>query len=384
MLQIGLSEIKAIEAEVQSSEDYISLSQGAIKVGGIPTEVKKHLQEVLNTDKTDYYQSAWGIMPLRERIAQHLSTEHGASFDAKNILVTHGAMGGIATLLLTLLEAGDEVILPEPTYPAYKNIIGVSRANTVYVSCLKNDETTGESVGWEIDVEKIKAARTSKTKVLIFSNPCNPSGAIIPLETLQELVSWCEKEGIYLIVDEAYDDYIFDGSFHSVGPLVLQSDFVIRVGSFSKSLSMSGWRIGFLVVGESLSRTMGITQDALLNCPNVLAQYAVLYALDHPEFRMRFRTIIEQNRDRAIAQLQPLFEKNIFSLSNPAAGFYLFLRTLESDSFDLCTSILRHAKVGLIPGRAFGPSGSPFLRLCYARQPEVLCEGIERIIKFFN
>ena len=384
MLQIGLSEIKAIEAKVQSSDDYISLSQGAIKVGGIPLEVKKHLQEVLNTDKTDYYQSAWGIMPLRERIAQHLSTEHNVAFAAKNILVTHGAMGGIATLLLTLLEAGDDVMLPEPTYPAYKNIIGVARANPVYVSCLKPDEVTGENVGWEIDVEKIKTARTTKTKVLLFSNPCNPSGAIIPLSTIEELAIWCEQEGIYLIVDEAYDDYIFDGSFHSTSPLVLQSDFVIRVGSFSKSLSMSGWRIGFLVVGESLSRTMGITQDALLNCPNVLTQHAVLYALDHPEFRMRFRKLISQNLDSAINLLQPLVDQKVFSLKTPAAGFYLFLRTTERDSFDLCTSILQHAKVGLIPGRAFGPSGLPFLRLCYARQPEVLNEGIKRIVRFFG
>ena len=378
MLQIGLSEIKYIEARVQTSSEYISLSQGALRVGGIPKEVKTYLQEVFNTDKTDYYQSAWGIMPLREKIARKLSERYDCSFSEKNILVTHGCMGALSSILLTILEKGDEVILPEPTYPAYEKIVSVARAKSVFVSCLKNN------IEWELDIEKIKFAKTSKTKVVLFSNPCNPSGAMVSKSKLEELVNWCEENSVYLIVDEAYEDYVFEEQFESITPFVLKSKFVIRTGSYSKSLSMSGWRIGFMVVSESLSRVIGIAQDALSNCPNVIAQYAVLYAIDHPEFVRKFHNRIEQNLNLSVTMLQPLVEQKVISYKKPPAGFYLFLKTKERDSFDLCMSILNNVKVGLIPGRAFGPSGDSFIRLCYARTQDVLKEGINRILKYFG
>lgn len=367
MLQIVLSEIKKIEAQVQQ-DGYVSLSQGALKIGGIPQEIKCHLQQVLETDKTDYYQSAWGIFPLRERIAEHLSRDHNVCFSHRNVLVTHGCMGAISTLLLALLDEGDEVILPEPTYPAYKNIVGLARGKHRFV-CL--------------DMDEIVKARTSKTKMMILSNPCNPTGELLSKSMLEALVQWCDEHKVYLIVDESYDDYIFDGDFFSATPFVLQSSFVIRTGSYSKSLSMSGWRVGFMVVSDELSARMGVTQDALLNCPNVIAQHAVLYALDHPEYTARFHGVVRANRDIAVKGLQSLVDRGLLSFSVPAAGFYLFLKTKQRDAYDLCLDILKHAKVGLIPGRAFGPSGTPFLRLCYARQREVLLEGIDRITRYF-
>lgn len=367
MLSIELSQIKSIEAEVLKHADYISLSQGALRVGGIPEEIKLYLREVLRTDKTDYYQSAWGIMPLREKIAETLGVSH------KHVLVSHGCMGALSTLLTTLVEKGEEVILPEPTYPAYKNIVRVVRGKPVFVSCKKSD------FDWELQIDAIKAARTDKTRAVLFSNPCNPTGEVIGVEKLQELIRWCETHGIYLIVDESYDDYIFDETFCSVTSFVPHSEFVIRTGSYSKSLSMSGWRVGFMVVPETLSCMMGITQDALLNCPNVIAQYAALFALDYPAFRHKFRDIVQKNRDFTVDAM-----RDTFAFKTPAAGFYLFFKTDEDDSFELCQRLLHEAKVGVIPGRAFGPSSTSFLRVCFARKPDVLAEGLDRIKRFFH
>jgi len=376
MAEVGLSEIKRIEAKVQSGSDYISLSQGALKVGGVPVEIKRFLQQVLNTDKTDYYQSAWGIMPLREKIASYLSTQNNVSLSFKNVLVTHGCMGAISTIVLRLLSTGDEVLLPEPTYPAYRHIINLAGGQEVFVGSLAGG-------AWFLDIEKLERARTSKTKMILFSNPSNPTGSIVSKEILEELLAWCEKHRIYLVVDESYDDYIFDGELFSATSMVNKSDLVIRTGSYSKSLSMSGWRAGFMVVPEMLSNSMGVTQDSLLNCPNVIAQYAVLYALDHPEFSSRFHKIVKRSRDDAIRLLEPLVEKGVLTFDVPPAGFYLFLKTQKSDSFDLCIDILNRARVGMIPGRAFGPSGKPFIRLCYARERDVLFEGIKRLIEYF-
>ena len=136
MLQISIPEIKRIEAIAKSSNEYISLSQGALRIGGIPQEIKNHLKQVLNTDATDYYQSAWGIMPLREKLAEKFSTKYSCNLSYKNILVTHGCMGAIASIILTVLEKDDEAILPEPTYPAYANIIKVARGKPVFVSSI--------------------------------------------------------------------------------------------------------------------------------------------------------------------------------------------------------------------------------------------------------
>lgn len=372
MLKVGLSSIKFIEAIVQENSDYISLSQGAIRVGGVASDIKENLREVLRTDKTDYYQSAWGIRPLRDKIAKKLSIENNVKISSSNVLVTHGCMGAISTALLTLLERGDEVILPEPTYPAYKNIVSVARCKSVFIS-----------MPYGIDVDEIKKKVTSKTKVIIFSNPCNPVGYITSYDVLKELVSFCEEKGIYLIVDESYDNYVFEGHIDSATKFVPDSNFVIRVGSYSKTFSMSGWRVGFMVVPESLSNFMGTTQDAVLNCPNVIAQYAVLYALDSEKNMKELNRVVRRGRDVAVEMLKELVDENILSFNIPSSSFYLFMKTNESDATELCKSILSNAKVGLIPGKAFGPTGAPFIRLCYARNEDVIIEGISRLKKFF-
>jgi aspartate/methionine/tyrosine aminotransferase len=381
MIELELPEIKRIEAIVKSSDEYVSFSQGALKTGGIPSAIKKHLKDILHSDVTDYYQSAWGILPLREKLASHFSQEHKTKLTSKNIIVTHGCIGALSSLFFSILEKGDDVLIPEPTYPAYKNLTHICRCNPIMIPSI--DENN--SPHWNISLDKIKAAATPKTKILIFSNPCNPLGTIVPKEILLGLKVWCEQKGIYLIVDESYDNFIFDDyEFFSATSLVADSEFVIRTGSFSKSLSMSGWRIGFMVLPESLSTNVGITQDAFINCPNIFAQYGVLYALDHPECMEQLHLSVLRARDITVSLLSPLKERNIISYQTPPSSFYLFVKTKEKNSFDLCMDILKKQKVGLIPGNAFGESSSSSFRLCYARTEEVLHEGLQRIISYFT
>ncbi len=381
MLNLQLSGIKKIEAIAQSSPEYISLSQGALRVGGIPQQIKKHLQEILNTDKTDYYQSAWGIADLRKKLSKVLSKEK--EIPVNQIIVTHGCIGALSTLLFTVLDQGDEIIIPEPTYPAYEKLAHLVRAKPVFVSCKKNLQDANPENQWELNVEKIKQATTTKTKIIIFSNPWNPLGIIVPEKTILELKSWCEEKKIYLVIDEAYKDYAFDENYKSYASLVTDSKYVITTASFSKNMAMSGWRIGYMIVPPELCQRLGTTQDALLNCPNVPAQYAALYALDHPEFTKEFHDIVKSNLQLAEKMLAPLVEKNIFTYQKSKGSFFLFLKVDFDDATDLCMSILNKAKVALIPGKFFGKSGESFLRLCYARDREVLREGLERLVKYF-
>ncbi|MFA6534901.1 MAG: pyridoxal phosphate-dependent aminotransferase [Candidatus Babeliales bacterium] len=382
MLQIPLSGIKRIEEVVNSSNKYISLSQGALKIGGIPAPVKQFVKTILDTTKTDSYGSSFGLKELRETIAQIQSARYNNTITPSQVLPTHGGIGALSLVFLNQLEAGDEVIIPEPAYPSYAILAQTARAKAVFVSCLK-DSGDNSKVMWEIDVDKIKAATTPKTKIIVFSNPTNPTGLVIPKSTILELLDWCEQKGIYLIVDEAYRDYFFDESFESMLSIAGQSERLITISSFSKNMAMSGWRIGYLVAHESLIPALSGIQDALLNCLNNTAQYAAMYAMTRPDLVEELAKKVQAGKDAAVSCMQPLVDKGIFSFEIPKGGFFLFLKTDQADATDLCLSILNKAKVGMIPGSTFGTSGKPFIRLCFARDAEVIETGIDRLKKYF-
>jgi aspartate/methionine/tyrosine aminotransferase len=238
-------------------------------------------------------------------------------------------------------------------------------------------------VSFNLNLEKIKKATTSRTKIIVLANPGNPSGMIVPLATLKELLAWCEQRGIFLVVDEAYRDYTFVPEYQSVLPLVSQSEWLICANTFSKNMAMSGWRIGYLVVPQRIIKALAGMQDTLLNCLNNTAQYAAMYALDHPELTAVFHRMVKKNRDLTMLLLQPLVENKIITTIDPQGGLFMFFKTEHADATDLCMSILQKAKVALVPGQSFGPSGAPFLRLCYARDTLLLQEGITRLVSFF-
>lgn len=381
MLEIPLSGIKKIEEIAKSSSEYISLSQGSIKVGGIPQQIKRHVQGLLDTDQTDYYESCWGLKPLREKLAETLSARYNTDITINHVLPTHGCIGGLSLIYLSILSPGDEVIIPEPAYPAYTILAQASRATPVYVSMF-NAQADGTDL-WQLDIEKIKAATTPKTKIIVFSNPCNPLGIVVPQSTIKQLLAWCQERSIFLVVDEAYRDYAFDGQYESSIPLVTQSEWLISAQTFSKNMAMSGWRVGYLVIPLRLNKIFAGMQDALLNCLNNTAQFAAIYALQHPEFTQEFHKIIRHNRDVTMERLKPLIDNKIIQLQKPAGGFFAFMKTELPDATDLCMSILHTAKVSLVPGSSFGPSGKPFLRLCYARETHILEEGLDRLVKYF-
>jgi|GEM_PF-1226365 len=384
MIQIRLPELKRLEVIAQNTPGCISFSQGALRIGGIPKEIKEHMKDVLSTDQTDYYQPGVGMMALREKLARTLSAQHNISLSAQNIIVSHGGIGAITTICATLLDAGDEVIIPEPAYPPYKNVVSICKANPVFVTAYDEVQDSSGEVSWPLNIQKIKDAITTKTKMIIIANPSNPTGSCLTAQDLIDLKNLCEKNEIYLVSDEVYDNYVFTGQLASATPLVCQSKFVIRTGSFSKSLAMSGWRIGYLVANADIIMAMSGVQDALIVCPSVFGQHSVLYALDHPEFLNRHHAGVSKSRDIICGMLQPLMDKEILVYSKPMSGFYLYLRSQHADSTELVISILEKAKVAMVPGKDFGPSSGRYMRLCFARSPEIVQEGSERLLKYFG
>jgi aspartate/methionine/tyrosine aminotransferase len=381
MLKLDLPKYKEIESISRRSEGCISFSQGAVRIGGTPRLIKEHIQQKLESDVFDYYQCVGGIQPLREKIAQKLSEKHQIVINPEQVIVTHGSIGGITAVCLTLLKEGDEVIIPIPFYPSYRNIVLFSKAIPVFTEGYTKKDNV-----WKFDLETIKQAVSSKTKMLILSNPSNPSGVTLTKEELLSLKSWCEDRKIYLLSDEVYDNYIYEGDFNSYTPYVNSSDYIIRIGSFSKDYAMSGWRVGYVVSPEVLTSKLIAVQDGTLCCPNVIGQYAALFALEHEYLIQEQISVVKGNRDLAWQLLQPLIGKGIFSFSKPQVGIFFFMQTPFEDSEQLVMDILHKAKVALVPGSDFGVSkqACSSVRLCFARPEADLREGIQRLLKYLG
>lgn len=384
MLRLVLPDIKKIEARAQSTPGCISFSQGALRVGGVHEQIHQHVQQLLNSDTVDYYSNVAGIHPLREKIAQKLSREHNITLTPQEILVSHGGIGAFAAFCLTVLEQGDEVLIPEPTYPVYANVIRTARATPVYVSAFVEVAQPDGQTRWKLDIDRIKEQATAHTKMVVYPNPSNPLGAVVERDAVAELVRWGTEKGIYIVSDEVYDEFIYDGNHGSIMPFIAESPFALRLGSFSKNYAMSGWRIGYIVGARDLYDAVLAVQDALLVCPSTIAQYAALYALDYPEL---IKSSVEKVlASKAIAQemLKPLVEQGYISYAQPSGSFFLFLKTQQVDSTALATDILEQVKVALVPGKDFGPSGAPYMRLCFARDPELTREGLKRLQHYFG
>jgi len=381
MLHLTMPRYKNIETIAKSGPDYISFSQGAVKIDGTPQVIKDYIRDLLQTDVVDYYQPVSGIYPLRQQIAEDLSVKFKCLFTPEHILITHGSIGGITNACLALLKSGDQVILPEPGYPSYHNIIKFAKAEPLLVQCfvMKEDQ-------WVFDVEKLTEAVTLQTRMIILSNPANPCGICLGEKDILYLRNFCEQRGIYLVFDEVYDNYIYEGCFCSGTSFVLESEFVIRTGSFSKDFAMSGWRIGYLVASQPLISSFTAIQDGTLCCPSVVGQHAALFALKHKKLIENQVKAVKSNLDLICYLLQPLVEKEILSYVKPQAGIFLFIKTSFDDSENLVMDILQKKKVALVPGKDFGScfDAKSHIRLCFSRQESVVREGMRRILQYFQ
>lgn len=384
MIRLDQPEYKRIEFIAQSGPDYVSFSQGALRTGGVPQAIREYAREILTTDAADYYTHPLGIALLREKIAHKLSLHYNIQVNKEHISVTHGSINAISSLCLALLNIGDEVLIPEPTYPAYVNIVKIAKAQPVFVQAFVEGMQQDGQKKWKFDVDRVKKATTVHTKMIIIPNPANPCGVCLTNSELLELKQWSEQHGIYLIFDEVYDNYIFDGAFASGTALAVESELVFRIGSFSKDFAMSGWRIGFIVAQPSILPALMAVQDGLICCPNAIGQYAAAYALDHYHLMKPQIEQISRNRLLTVELLEPLVRAGILSFIKPDAGFFYFLKTEQEDTTQLVNDILDKAHVALVPGKDFGPSGKSYIRLCYARNEGLIHKGIERLINYFK
>lgn len=337
-----------------------------------PANIKEAAKKALDQGVTAY-SSNYGDIRLRRAIAEKLERMNHLNVDpTKEIMVTCGGEEAVAAALFALLEKGDEVLIADPSYIPYSSLTKIAEAEPVYVPL-------DEKNGYCFDLEKLEAAITNKTKLLILCTPGNPTGTMMDEESLRRLAEICCRHDILVLADEAYEQVLYDGNKHiSIASLPGMWERTITVQSFSKTYSMCGWRIGYLVAPAELMRIVVRAHQTVAMNACSFGQLGALEALTGPQDSL-YAMLAEFDRRRLLLY-NGLKELDI-PCSRPQAAFYLFpdIGEFGMDSFTFAELLLDKYGVATVPGVEFGKNGENHLRISYATSFEDCQMGLHRI-----
>ncbi len=345
-----------------------------------PQRIKDAAIKAMEDGHTGYTMAA-GIVPLREAVGKWIKDFSGLDYAANEIIVSNGAKHSLYNTLQTIIDVGEEVIIPAPYWVTYPALVKIVDGIPVYI------DTTSES-NFKITPEQLQAAITDKTRAIILCNPSNPTGSVYSKSELEAIGEIVLKNDLYVISDEIYSRLVYDGfeyvSFPSLSPELKKK--TILVEGVSKSYSMTGWRIGFTAADKELISGMGKLQSQMTSNPSSISQYAAIEAItgsqnDVEEMRKTFSA-------RREYLLNALNKIDGVKAENAKGAFYLFPdfssyfgksydETKIEGSMDLAMYLIAEAQVATVPGSVFGAEG--FMRIAYATSMENLEEGIKRI-----
>ncbi len=328
----------------------------------------------LETGHTQYSSNA-GFIELREEISKYLSSKFDLHYNPENeILVTVGGSEGIDAALRALVGPGDEVIIPEPSFVAYKGCTGFTGATPVTIELKQEDD-------FKLTAKQLEAAITDKTKVVIIPFPNNPTGAIMGKEDLYELVQVLKDKDIVVLSDEIYCELTYEGKHTSIASFPEMKDRTLVINGFSKSFAMTGWRLGYACGHKDLINEMKKIHQYAIMCAPTTAQDAAIEALQNSEDDVMMMSK-EYNRRRRVAI--DGFRKAGFSCYEPKGAFYVFpcIKKTGLSSEDFCEKLLIEKKVLVVPGTAFGECGEGYVRACYASSMDNIIEAMKRIKEF--
>lgn len=318
------------------------------------------------------YTVALGLPELREGIAQLYKTRHGLNLDPSRVVVTTGSSCGFILAFLAAFDAGARVALADPGYPAYRNILGALDLDIVRVE-------TDLTSGYQPTPQHLEQA--GHVDGVLVASPANPTGTMLSREEIAALCGYCRDNGATFISDEIYHGLTYSGP--AVSALEIFDDAIV-INSFAKYFSMTGWRIGWMVVPETMVRTIENLAQNLFICTPHVSQVAALGALDSVEELERHRTVYDNNRARLLEALPKLGFTDIA----PADGaFYIYadISRLSNDSQEFCSKLLNEAGVAATTGLDFDPvRGNRTIRFSFARTEEEIAEGIRRLQKFLG
>lgn len=322
-----------------------------------------------------HYTPAAGLPALREAIAGYYAERYGVSVSPARILVTPGASGALQLVLLALAGPGDRVMICDPSYPCYRQVISLSGARPLLVP-------VGPETGYGLTAGLAEAAWAPGVRAVLVATPANPTGALSSPSELRALHALCRARGAALVVDEIYQGLVYEEKDHTV--LGLGSDGLFAINSYSKYFGMTGWRVGWAVAPADAVDTLERLAQNLFIAAGTLAQRAALaaFAPETLDILEQRRALFRDRRDRLLPGLRGLG----FGVGNPAGAFYIYARLPESialDSMVYTTRLLEEEGVALAPGADFGErDASRHVRLAYTRDTAELSESLERLAEF--
>lgn len=324
-----------------------------------------------------FYTSNAGLLELREEICKYTDRRYKVAYDPKKeVLVTVGGSEGIDAALRSMLNPGDEVIIPEPCFVSYVPCVELAGGVPVTI-CLKNENQ------FRLQKEELEAAITDKTKLLILSYPNNPTGAIMEREDLEALAEVIIKHDLYVISDEIYAELTYNSGHVSIASLPGMRERTIVINGFSKAFAMTGWRLGYALGPAMIMEQMTKVHQFAIMCAPTTSQYAAIAALRDCEkdvshmresYDQRRRFLLHEFKEMGI----PCFE--------PYGAFYMFpcIKEFGMTSEEFATKLLNAKKIAVVPGTAFGECGEGFLRISYAYSLEELKAALGRIKEFIE
>ena len=324
-----------------------------------------------------HYSSNAGFIELRKEISNYLKRRFNLSYNPEDeILVTVGGSEGIDLALRALVGPGDEIIIPEPSFVAYKGCATFCGATPVIINLRQEDD-------FKLTADLLEKAITPKTKVVLIPFPNNPTGAIMTKEELKEIVEVLKDKDIIILSDEIYAELSYDKDHYSIASFEEVKDKTLVINGFSKAYAMTGWRLGYVCGHPVLIDALKKIHQYALMCSPTTAQFAAIEALRHGDDSVREMSR-EYNRRRRI--LVNGFREMGLECFEPLGALYVFpcIKSTGLTSDEFCERLLLEENVLAVPGNAFGECGEGYIRACYASSTEDLIEAVKRIKRFVN
>jgi aspartate aminotransferase len=383
---VPLSGIIRIRDMMYSVADPFRLDQGDVSFDA-PETVKTAMARAIAENKSHYLQTN-GLPRLRELLAAKLRDRNRIPIDdAEDVLVTNGGIHGLYMICLALLEPGDEVLIPDPSWPPAAGNILAARGRPVPYRLV-------EAAGWRPDFAELEANITARTRVLYVNSPNNPTGGVLTRDDVERLAAIAREKNLWVISDEAYEDVVFDGEAISIASLPGMYARTVPLYTFSKSYAMTGLRLGYIAVHDAAMR--GRAKKVLFYTASNVAsvvQFGGIGALEGPQDCIHaFREELRARRDlfyRGVAEL----DGGVFSGRPPAGAFYAFLRidpawgkaaTGGSLSWRMVEYLIKNGRIGCVPGVDFGANGEGYVRFCFARDRGELTGALQSMKELFG
>ena len=342
-----------------------------------PANVSEAGIAAIRLGKTKYTAPA-GIPQFREIIADHAGNKRGLKIDPTQVVVGSGSKPGLFFPTLALVAPGDEVLYPDPGFPTYEAMIRVAGGIPVPIPLQEENQ-------FSFDLDVFDAKISDRTKLIVLNSPGNPTGGVIPFEDLKHIAEKASEQNCWVLSDEIYTQLVYDSATaHSIAEIDEMLDRTIIVDGFSKTYSMTGWRLGYMIAPVALAERLELLITHATGCSAAFTQYAGMEALTGPQdFVAEMVTEYQRRRDRMVELVNAIPGVHT---QKPQGAFYVFpnVKAFGLSSKEIASRLIDEAGVAILAGTDFGSGGEGYIRLVYAVSMEAIEEGVEKIAAWFK